>query len=276
MKRRFPFLIAMVYAVFGCAPAAAPLLPPTAPVSNSPQEYRVVPVRWLENTVLTYQMQDVRETQLGDEVKTSESRHVLQMRVVERAARGIVRVRFTLDGAEFGHVRFDDRGRVVDATPTDPAHAALFRAMVQLADSAALREYASTTFRQGEPVRVGLPSALFAQALPPEFRSGLAESVPMEMTYVGQVRLGNSVAAVITTKAANLLRSPICGPAQSGTAEVCLSEFRLDGTEYRDPTNGHLIAERSVGTALGRMDGRSLRVRTIIQKTLDRQQSGGM
>jgi hypothetical protein len=98
----------------------------------------------------------------------------------------------------------------------------------------------------------------------------------MEMTYVGYVRLGDSVAAVITMNAANLLKNPICGPAQNGTAEVCLAEFRLDGTEYRDPASGHLIAEYSVGTATGRVDGRSMRVRTIIRKTLDRRQSRGL
>ena len=76
------------------------------------------------------------------------------MRVVERAAQGPVRVRFALDGAEFGQVRFDEQGRVLDATPTDPAYTGLFHAMVQLAGSAALREYAATTFRHGEPVRV--------------------------------------------------------------------------------------------------------------------------
>jgi hypothetical protein len=276
MKRWLPFLIVSACALLGCAPATAPSLPLTTPVPNGPQEYRVVPVRWMESTVVTYDMQDFRETQLGDEVNTSQSRHVLQMRVVERAAQGIVRVRFALDGAEFGQVRFDEQGRVVDATPTDPAYTALFHAMVQLAGSAALREYASTTFRQGEPVRVSLPSAAFAQALPSEFQAGLAESVPMEMTYVGYVRLGDSVAAVITTKAANLLKNPICGPARNGAAEVCLTEFRLDGAEYRDPASGHLIAEHSVGTATGRVDGRSLRVRTIIQKTLDRRQSSGL
>ena len=98
----------------------------------------------------------------------------------------------------------------------------------------------------------------------------------MEMTYVGHVRVGDSAAAAITTRAANLLKSPICGAAQDGTAEVCLTEFRLDGTEYRDPTNGHLMAEYSVGTATGRVDGRPLRVRTIIQKTLELRQSSGM
>jgi hypothetical protein len=275
MKRWIPFLIVTGCALVGCAPAVVPHVPPTTPVSNSPQEYRVVPVRWLENTVLTYDMQDFRETQLGDEVKTSQNRYVFQMRVVERAAQGPVRVRFALDGAEFGQVRFDEQGRVLDATPTDPAYTALFHAMVQLAGSAALREYASTTFRQGEPVRVSLPAAAFAQALPPEFQSGLAERVAMELTYVGHVRLGDSVAAVITMNAANLLQSPICGPAQNRTAEVCLTEYRLDGTEYRDPASGHLIAEHSVGTAMGRVGGRSLRVRTIIQKTLDRRQSSG-
>jgi hypothetical protein len=276
MTRCLPFLIVCVCALFGCAPAAAPPLPLTTPVPNSPQEYRVVPVRWQENTVATYDMQDFRETLLGDEVTTSQSRHVFQMRVVERGTQGIVRVRFALDGAEFGQVRFDDQGRVVDAAPTDPAYTALFRAMVQLAGSAALREYASTTFRQGEAVRVRLPSAAFAQALPPEFRSSLAENVPMDMTYVGHVRVGDAVAAAITTRAANLLKSPICGPAQDSTAEVCLTEFRLDGTEYRDPRSGHLIAEYSVGTATGRVDGRPLRVRTIIQKTLEPRQSSGL
>jgi len=276
MKRWLPFLTVFVCGLLGCAPAAAPPLPLTTPVPDSPREYRVVPVRWQENTVATYDMQDVRETQLGDEVTTSQSRHVFQMRVVERAPRGIVRVRFALDGAEFGHVRFDDQGRVVDAAPTDPAHTALFHAMVQLAGSAALREYASTTFRQGEAVRVTLPAAAFAQALPPEFRSSLAEHVPMEMTYVGHVRVGDSAAAVITTTAANLLKRPICNPTHDSTAEVCLTEFRLDGTEYRDPTSGHLLAEHSVGTATGRVDGRPLRVRTIIQKTLELRQSSGM
>lgn len=276
MKRWLPFLIVTLCALVGCVPAAAPPLPLTTPVPNSPPEYRVVPVRWLENTVVTYDMQDFRESRLGDDVKTSENRHVFQMRVVERAAQGAVRVRFALDGAEFGHVRFDGQGRAVDATPTDPAYTALFRAMVQLADSAALREYASTTFRRDEAVRVSLPSAVFGQALAPEFRSGLAENVPMEMTYTGQVRVGDSVASAITTKASNLLRGPICSTAQDSTADVCLTEFRLEGTEYRDPTSGHLIAEYSVGTATGRVDGRALRIRTIIRKMLDRGQSSGL
>ncbi len=276
MTRWFPFLIVSVCALFGCAPATAPVLPSSAPLSDSPPEYRVVPVRWLEHTVVTYDMQEFRETRLGDEVRTSQGRHVFQMRVVDRAAQGIVRVRFALDGTEFGQVRFDAPGRVVDATPTDPAYGALFQAMVRLAGSAALREYASTTFRLGEPVRVSLPSAAFAQALPAELHSDLAESVPVDMTYVGYVRLGETIAAAITTKAANLLKSPICGPAHGSAAEVCLAEFHLDGTEYRDPTNGHLIAEHSAGTATGHMNGRPLRVRTIIQRTLDRRQSSGL
>ena len=275
MTRWFPFLTLSLCALLGCAPAKAPLQPLTTPVPTSPREYRVVPVRWQENTVMTYDMLDFQETRLGDEVKTAENRHVFQMRAAERTAQGLVRVRFALDGAEFGQVRFDDQGRVVDATPSDPAHAALFQAMVQLAGSAALREYASTTFRQGEPVRVNVPSVTFAQALPPEFRSGLVENVPIELTYVGQVRVGESVAAAITTKAANLLKSPTCGTAQNGTTQVCLAEFRLEGTEYRDPTSGHLVAEYSVGTATGSMEGRPLRVRTITQKTLDRLQSSG-
>jgi hypothetical protein len=245
-------------------------------VPTSAQEYRVVPVRWHANTVVTYDMQSFQETRQGDDVKTAEDRHVFEMRVVERTGQGLVRVRFALDGTEFGQVRFDDSGRVVDATPTVPAHEALFQAMVQLAGSAALREYAATTFRRGEPVRVNLPSVTFAQALPPQFRSGLVENVPIELTYVGQVRVGESVAAAITTKAANLLKSPVCGTAQDGTTPVCLSEFRLEGTEYRDPTNGHLVAEYSVGTATGSMEGRPLRVRTITQKTLDRRQSRGL
>jgi len=220
-------------------------------------------------------MQDFQETRLGDDVRTAENRHVFQMRVMERTTQGLVRVRFALDGAEFGQARFDDQGHVVDATPSDPAHTPLFQAMVQLAGSAALREYASTTFRQGAPVRVNLPSVAFAQALPPEFRAGLVENVPIELTYVGQVRAGESVAAAITTKAANLLKNPICGTAQDGTTQVCLAEFHLEGTEYRDPTSGHLVAEYSVGTATGHMEGRPLRVRTITQKTLDRQRSSG-
>lgn len=275
MKRWFPFVVTACVLV-ACAPVAPPPLPLTTPVPDSPQEYRVVPVRWTESTVVTYDMQEFRETRLGDEVKTEQGRHVFQMRVVGRAAQGMVQVRFALDWVDFGQARFDGQGRVVDATPTDPAYRGLFHAMVQLASSPALREYASATFRRGEPVRVSLPSAAFTQALPPEFESGLAESVPVEMTYVGHVRMGDAVAAVIATKAANLLKSPICGPAQGGTAEVCLTEFRLDGTEYRDPTNGHLLAEHSVGTATGRVNGRSLRVRTIIQKTLDRRQSSGL
>lgn len=275
MTRWFPFLTVSVCALLGCAPTKAPLPPFTAPVPAAPQEYRVVPVLWHENTVVTYDMQSFQETQLGDDVKAAEDRHVLEIRVVERAAQGLVRVRFALDGAEFGQVRFDDQGRVVDATPTNPAHAPLFQAMVQLAGSAALREYASTTFRRGEPVRVTVPSVAFAQALPPEFRSGLVENVPIELTYAGQVRVGESVAAAVATKAANLLRSPLCGTAQDGTTQVCLAEFRLEGTEYRDPASGHLVAEYSVGTATGSMEGRPLRVRTITRKTLDRQRSSG-
>ncbi len=276
MKRWFPILIVSLCALLGCASAKAPLPPLATPVPASPQEYRVVPVRWQANTVVTYSMQDFQETRLGGDVKTAEDRHVFQMRVVERTEQGLARVRFTLDGTEFGQVRFDDRGRVLDATPTVPAHAALFQAMVQLAGSTALQEYASTTFRQGVPVRLNVPSVTFAQALPPEFRAGLVENVPIELTYVGQVRLGESVAAAITTKAANLLKSPVCGTAQDGTTQVCLSEFRLEGTEYRDPTNGHLVAEYSVGTATGNIQGRPLRVRTFTQKTLDRRESGGL
>jgi hypothetical protein len=275
MTRRFPFLIVSLCTLLGCTSAKAPLPPLATPVPTGPQEYRVVPVRWQENTVMTYDMLDFQETQLGDDVKLSENRHVFEMRVVERTAQGLVRVRFALDGAEFGQVRFDDQGRVVDATPTNPAHVPLFQAMVQLAGSAALREYASTTFRKGEPVRVNVPSVAFAQALPPEFQSGLVENVPIEMTYVGQVRVGESVAAAVATNAANLLKNPICGAAQGGTAQICLAEFRLEGTEYRDPTSGHLLAEYSVGTATGSMERRPLRVRTITRKTLDRQRSSG-
>jgi hypothetical protein len=99
--------------------------------------------------------------------------------------------------------------------------------------------------------------------------------VPIDLTYMGQVRVGDSVAAVVNTKAANLLRNPICGTAPDGTTPVCLAEFRLEGTEYRDPTNGHLVAEYSIGTATGSRDGRPLRVWTITRKTLDRRQSAG-
>jgi hypothetical protein len=275
MKRWFLFLIVSVCALLGCAPTKAPLPPLATPVPAGPQEYRVVPVRWQENTVMTYDMQDFQETRLEGDVKTAENRHVFQMRAIERTAQGLVLVRFALDGAEFGQVRFNDQGQVVDATPTDPAHTPLFQAMVQLAGSAALREYASTTFRQGEPVRAALPSVTFAQALPPEFRSALVENVPIELTYVGQVRVGESVAAAVTMKAANLLKDRICGTAQDDKTQACLAEFRLEGTEYRDPTSGHLVAEYSVGIATGSMEGRPLRVRTITQKTLDRQRSSG-
>jgi len=275
MKRWFPFLFFATGALLGCTGIQPPLPPLSTPVASGPRDYRVAPVRWQENTVLTYDMVDFQETRVGDHVKTSEDRHVFQMRAVARSSQGVVRVRFALDGTEFGQVRFDDQGRVMDATPTNPAHVPLFRAMVQLAGSAALREYASTTFRQGEPVRVNLPAASFAQALPPEFRSGLAESVPIDLTYMGQVRVGDSVAAVVNTKAANLLRNPICGTAPDGTTPVCLAEFRLEGTEYRDPTNGHLVAEYSIGTATGSRDGRPLWVWTITRKTLDHRQSAG-
>jgi hypothetical protein len=273
MTRWLPLLIVSLCVLVGCAPATAPLPPLTMPMPDGPQEYRVVPVRWQANTVVTYTMQEVQETRLGEDVKTVEERHVVQMSAVERTAQGDVRVRFALDGAAIGQVFFDAQGHVVDATPTNPAHMPIVQAMVQMAGSAALREYAATTFRRGEPARVSLPSAAFAQALPPEFRAGLVESAPIDLTYTGQVRVGESVVATVTMKTANLLKSPLCGTAQEGKTQVCLEEFRLEGTEYREPASGHLLAEYNFGTATGRVGDRPFSVRTITEKTLDRERS---
>jgi len=92
----FPICVP-VCAVGVCA-RHGPLPPLATPIPDSPQEYHVGPLRWQEDTVVTYAMQEAQEGRRGNAVTTEAAQHVVEFRAVERTTLGQFWVRCALDG----------------------------------------------------------------------------------------------------------------------------------------------------------------------------------
>jgi hypothetical protein len=267
-------LLCSVCALAGCAPA---LLPPvTHPLPDSPAEYYVVPARWQAHTVLTYRTQYLVEHWVGDRRNTKRGREVAQSTVVERTPLGNLWVRVTLDGAEAGHVLLDGEGQVVGQAPTPPAEA-LVDAIPQSPGAVAVQEYASRTLRRYETVQVTVPAAGYRDGLPPWLQAVFVERVAITLTYIGLVQWGESVVAAILWKAPHLLQRPVCIPEAESPDQECLAAHSAHGIVYRDPASGHLLAEYGSSLTTGTLRDRpgTMRIRTIFQSTLDREESQG-
>jgi hypothetical protein len=236
----------------------------------------VVPMQWQDNTVLTHNVHVFQEVRWGDQVKNLEERHVVQLSAVGRTAQGHVRVRLAYDGTALGDILFDEQGRVVDAFPTNPADMAEFQALVQTERSTAMQEITSKTLRRGEPVQVTVPSAPFIKMLPDaEYHGGFEESVSMELTFTGYVRLGAAHAIAITTNIA-ILQSPLFVLSKDKKREVWVNEVSVEEHSYYDPTGGYTLAKYRVTTMSGRVAGRAFSMRWTEYQALDRARSSGL
>jgi len=275
MKRWLRFLFVSLYALSGCAPATAPLPPLATPIPDSPQEYHVGPLRWQEDTVVTYAMQEAQEGRRGNAVTTEAAQHVVEFRAVERTTLGQFWVRCALDGAEVADVLVERDGDTVVVHLKSPAHPLAWKALLPLMRHAERLAKTPKRLRRGEPVRVTLPGSFVLPFVPKWAWPGFAKELEMEWVFTGHVRVGEALAAALTTRSANLLTRQVCGEADRGRPPVCLADIRLENTEYRDPTSAHLVVGYDLTTATGTVEGSPVTFRFTTLTTLDRQRSRG-
>jgi len=183
MKRWLRFLFVSLYALSGCAPATAPLPPLATPIPDSPQEYHVGPLRWQEDTVVTYAMQEAQEGRRGNAVTTEAAQHVVEFRAVERTTLGQFWVRCALDGAEVADVLVERDGDTVVVHLKSPAHPLAWKALLPLMRHAERLAKTPKRLRRGEPVRVTLPGSFVLPFVPKWAWPGFAKELEMEWVF---------------------------------------------------------------------------------------------
>ena len=106
----------------GCATlAGSPPSPPLAvPAIGAPKEFTLPPIKWRPGLVLTAQVHAFREKHPGG---TDQDRYVIQLKGVDKTAKGAVRVQVLVDGNDLGSWLFDEAGNLQDTIAAKPEFA---------------------------------------------------------------------------------------------------------------------------------------------------------
>jgi hypothetical protein len=274
MKPPFASLVLTCALTAGCAMLAGP--PPAPPLAvpaiGAPREFTLAPIKWRPGLVLTYQIHAFTETNPGG---TDHERQVIQMKGVDKTAKGAVRVQFLVDDLDLGSMLIDKVGHVQGAIAATPESAAGITALAEAMQISLLRRRPSKPFTVGETFTWELPATWLRRLMPPEWGSHLPSRLTVRGQFVGYVRLGDALAAAVRFETPNMLRSPI-RTRDRNNHELRIDVLVAEGVEYFDAMAGYSLAKYEVLTGGGELGGKPCSVRAVFLTTLDRARSSGL
>ncbi len=258
----------------GCATLAGPPpAPPLAvPANGAPKEFTLTPIKWRPGLVLTYQVQSSFEVQPGG---TDHSHELIQMKGVDKTAKGALRVHVLVDGQELGSLLIDAVGHMQDAIAATPESAAGLAGLAEAIQISLVRRSWPKPFAVGDTFTWELPATSLRRLLPRDWGAPLPARFPVRGEFVGYVRLGNTLGAAVRFETPNLLLTPIRARDRDNR-ELRIDVLVAECVEYFAPTTGYSLAKYEVLTGGGALGGQPYAVRAVRVTTLDRGRSSGL
>ncbi len=279
MKPSWGFFLLALSMVAGCALfVVSPPAPPDAlSLPDAPTDYQLTPFKWASGTILTYNIHQFTEEEVGDQRLPDERRATFRMRGLERTATGGVRVGLTVDSTDLGSFRVDDAGVITDAMAADPAVEQGFSVMMnrlQISQSAQLK---SKRLRKGESFTIEVPVPSGWPSVFPQGRPGIVkETMTFYGQFLGYVTLGERSAVGIRYDVQNILQRPVSGDWWGSSKPLRVNFVGGYIIQYLDPAKGFAISNFSELITEGRLGDQPYFSRKITTEELDRTRSSGL
>jgi hypothetical protein len=265
-------LCVLISAVTGCALTGGP--PPSplvgTPLPESPEEFVLTRPKWKPGAKVRVKYEVWAKIEQGGRTLLQQAEQGTHtFKGIDRTARGLTRVEYSLNEKILGFALMTDDGMVEDIVLADATFSKDTRDALEDTFNPGFWKQAPIRLTRGKKTDIDMPGLASFKGMPPAWRSSLRETVVVGLEYMGIVDFQGVRAAVVRGEYRNLLASPVYdGRMRCGRVDIEILTFF-------DPTTAVTLAEYQTTTPEIFLDGMPAIMRLVHKAVLDRESTVG-